>query len=257
MKKVLKLLLRALIGLFFIGAFAQYASVTSYDSNYKKRVPKVNFTDWATLLRKNTSVLGTIDYSGFKKDKDIFERFIKEMSTTKITNKWTQSERKAYWINTYNAFSVKLITDNFPLKNINEISKPFKQKFFEINGTMMSLKDIEDILKEFEDPRVLLVLNRNSISGVRLIKRAYNANELDELLDKRIRLFINNKEKNQITESRIRLSPIFKIYEKEIKKYNGSLKKFLNSYSDIVIEKQKISYNEFKKRINSYQAYGE
>jgi len=175
----------------------------------------------------------------------------------KYTNNWTQDEQKAYWINVYNAFSVKMVLDNFPVKNINEINKPYKTAFFEIQGKMMSLNDVEKIIADFEDPRMLLVLNKNSLSGVRLIKRAYTADELKELMDKRIRIFINNDKKNTITPSKVQIASIFKTYDKEIKVAYGSIQNFLNKYSDITIKDQKISYKKFNENVNSYQAYGE
>jgi len=258
MRTFLKLGLTIIFSLFFQLAFAQYASITRYKINSsRKKVKKVDFTEWSTLLRRNTSVLGTINYSGFNKDKESFNNFIEELSTIKITNAWTQDERKAYWINVYNAFSIKLITDHFPLRNISEIEKPFKKKFFEINREMMSLNDVEKILKTFNDPRILIVLNRNSMSGVRLIKRAYDPNKLNEMLDKRVRLFINNPKKNIITSSEVKLSSLLKVYEKEILESHGSLENFINLYSDVNITGKKKSYMEFDETVNSYQIYGE
>ena len=120
MKAFLKIILAITINLLITNSYAQYASVSSYDTS-SRRSKKVDFTEWSTLLRRNTSVNGTIDYSGFKLDKNQFERVIKKLSNTKITNNWTQDERKAYWINVYNTFSVKLIMDNFPVKNITDL----------------------------------------------------------------------------------------------------------------------------------------
>lgn len=256
MKTVLKLSIVVFTSLFFGVANAQYASISSYKVSSKANSSKINFTDWSTLLRRNTSVNGTIDYSGFKQDKTSFDRFVKVLTNTKIVNNWTQNDKKAYWINVYNTFSIKLIIDNFPIKNINELDKPFKREFFEINREMMSLNDVEEILTSFNDPRLLLVLNRNSISGVRLIKQAYNANNLDEMLDKRVRLFINNPAKNKITKTSAQLSPLFKKYEKQFEKSDVSVKYFINNYSDVMLKEQKIEYTSFNEEINSYQVYG-
>lgn len=256
MKAFLKIILAITINLLVTNLYAQYASVSSYDIS-SRRSQKVDFTEWSTLLRRNTSVNGTIDYSGFKLDKVQFERVIKKLSNTKITNNWTQDERKAYWINVYNTFSVKLIIDNFPVKKITDLDKPFKNEFFEINREMMSLSDVEKIISSFNDPRLLLVLNRNSISGLRLIKRAYTASDLNEMLDKRIRLFINNPEKNNITEKVAQLSPLFKMYSKEFSKAKISVTGFINSYNQgVFLKNQKVVYKKFNEDINSYQVFG-
>lgn len=256
MKAVLKLSLVVVLNLFFTNTYAQYASVSRYKVSTSKKL-KVDFTEWSSLLRRNTSVNGTINYSGFKLDKNQFEKVVRKLSNTIITNNWTQDERKAYWINVYNTFSVKLIMDNFPVKSITDLDKPFKNEFFEINREMMSLNDVEKIIASFNDPRLLLVLNRNSITGIRLIKKAYTASNLDEMLDKRIRLFINNPEKNKITEKVAELSPLFKIYSKEFLKAKISLKGFINGYNEGVFwENQRVVYKDYERKINSYQAYG-
>jgi len=258
MKTIIKLGLVLISSFFFQISSAQYANVASYKiSSSRSKVKKIDFTDWSTLLRKNTSVLGTINYSGFNEDKENFNTLIEKLATTKITNNWTQNERKAYWVNVYNAFSIKLIADNFPMRSITEIEKPFKKKFFQINNKMMSLNDIEKILKSFNDPRVLIVLNKNSKSGVRLIKRAYTADKLEEMLDKRVRLFINNPKKNSMASSEVKLSPILRMYEKEIIASHGSLDNFINLYSSESIVGKEKTYLGFEKEINSYQAYGE
>jgi len=257
MKAILKFSITVITSLFFTAVNAQYASVSQYKASRAAKNTKVDFTEWSTLLRRNTSVNGTIDYSGFNYDQTSFNNFIKVLSTAKIANNWTQADKKAYWINVYNAFSVKLISDNFPVKSINDLDKPFKKKFFAINNKMMSLNDIEEIIASFNDPRLLLVLNRNSISGLRLIKRAYTADNLDELLDKRIRLFINNPEKNNITKEVAQLSPLFKKYSKQFATAKISVKGFINNYSNSgLLRNQKIIYKKFNDEVNSYQMYG-
>lgn len=256
MKAVLKFSLVVIVSLFITNVSAQYASVSSYSSRSKK-TSKVSHDEWSSLLRRNTSVNGTIDYSGFKLDKKQFEAYTTKLSNTVITNNWTQDEQKAYWINVYNAFSIKLVMDNFPVKDINDLDKPFKNEFFEINREMMSLNDVEEIIADFKDPRLLLVLNKNSKSGIRLIKIAYAANKLDEMLDKRIRLFLNNPEKNRITNETAELSPLFKIYAKDFAKANVSMIGFINNYSEgAMLNKQKIVYKDYDSKINSYQMFG-
>lgn len=258
MKTVIKSGILLILSLTFQVITAQYASISPYKGiTSGKKTAKVDFTEWSTLLRRNTSVLGTIDYSSFKKDQNKFDRFIKILINTKITNNWTQDEQKAYWLNVYNVFSIKLITDNFPIRSITELNKPFKKKFFEINGKMMSLNDVEEIIASYDDARLLIVINRNSISGVRLIKKAYTDLNLNDLLDKRIRLFLKNPNKNLISDSEAKLSPLFKKYEKEIIASFGSLKSFISLYHEKPLKEQKISYMKFEEKINSYQAYEE
>ncbi len=61
---------------------------------------KVYFTEWFILLRKNTSVLGTINYTGFKKNQNSFKNLINKIATTQITNNWFKDKEKSYRVNT-------------------------------------------------------------------------------------------------------------------------------------------------------------
>ena len=49
-------------------------------------------------------------------------------AATDVAEKWTKEDKLAYWMNTYNAFTIKLIIDNYPTKSINDIAKPWDKK---------------------------------------------------------------------------------------------------------------------------------
>ncbi len=214
----------------------------------------ISYDSWSKILRKNASVLGAINYTGFKKDHKQFNYVLKKIAAVEVKKSWNRKTQLAHWINVYNAYSIKLIADHFPAKRLSEIGKIEKIKFFEINNNMMSLADVEDIIKGFNDVRALLVLHRGAKSSIKMDKNAYTADNLEKTLEKKMRVFINNTRKNKITAQKVELSGLIKSYKKEVEKEYSSVKEFVNTYSNISLNYgQKISYLTYDDTINSFQ----
>jgi hypothetical protein len=118
--------------------------------------------------------------------------------------------RLAFWINTYNAFTLKIICDNFPLKSINDLhfgglvvgtvlnKTIWDKKFVVINDEELSLNNIEhDIIrKEFADPRIHFALVCAAKSCPPLRREAFEPEMLDEQLNDQGRLFFSDRDKN-------------------------------------------------------------
>ena len=67
------------------------------------------------LLKKNVHSNGTVDYNGFLKDTVVLNQYLELLSDHPPEDKtWTKPEQMAYWINAYNAFTIKLITKYYP-----------------------------------------------------------------------------------------------------------------------------------------------
>ncbi len=96
---------------------------------------------WDKLLKKHV-LSGKVDYKGFKADMGQFNTYLKGLSDADISN-YSQKKKLAFWINTYNAYTVKLILDNYPLKSILDISQPWEQKICKAAGKVVNLEFIE------------------------------------------------------------------------------------------------------------------
>ena len=180
----------------------------------QKAIEKVNYDLWAVLLKKNVSATGVVNYEGFRKDSDKFNDFLRQLSKVKINTTWTKSDKMAYWINVYNAYTIKLIVNNFPLSGIKKIDSPWKQKFFTINGKVMSLSEGEhEILRGYGDPRIHFAINCASASCPRLIQVPYRASNLERLLERQTKEFINDPFYNTITDYTVNVSKLFDWYK--------------------------------------------
>lgn len=202
---------------------------------------------YTKILQKYVNSSGQVNYKGLKNDKAAFEQYLKLLSDNAPSEKWSNNEKKAYWINAYNAFTLKLIIDNYPVKSIKDIgpyiqipfvNTPWQKQFFKIGGEDMKLDRIEhDILrKQDKDPRVHFTLVCASRSCPKLRNEAYEASRLDEQLEEQGKAFLTDKSKNIITQDKLQLSKIFSWFKGDFTK-NGSLIEFLNRFSPVKINK--------------------
>ncbi|MBF8965492.1 DUF547 domain-containing protein [Pontibacter sp. FD36] len=197
---------------------------------------------WDELLRQHVRKTGEVDYKGFIRDKAKLQRYLDTISNNPPDKKtWSEAEQLAYWINAYNAYTVKLIIDNYPLKSIQDLHPTLKvpgvntvwhKKFFKIGGQEASLDEIEHkiLRKQFDEPRIHFAINCASFSCPPLRNEAFVASKLDKQLDEMARAFINDPKRNKISPNRAEVSQIFNWFKGDFTK-NGSLIEFLNKYS--------------------------
>jgi len=202
---------------------------------------------WDELTKEHVRNDGMVDYKGFITDREKLEKYLSLLSNNAPDKqKWSKEEQLAYWINAYNAFTIKLIIDNYPLESIRDLHPTLKipgintvwhKKFFKIGGEESSLDEIEHSIlrKEFNEPRIHFAINCASFSCPPLRNEAYVADKIDQQLDEMARKFINDKERNKITPDNPEVSKIFSWFTKDFTK-NGSLREFLNKYAKVKIK---------------------
>lgn len=196
-------------------------------------------TKWTMLLKKYVNKNGDVNYKGFIKDSLALNTYLNLLSANEPEITSTKNEKFAYWINAYNAFTVKLIIQNYPLKSIKDLgstatnNSPWDKKFFTIGKKLMTLNIIEhEILrKEFNDPRLHFAINCASYSCPKLLNSAFEASTLHKQLDKSAVDFINDSTKNIITPNALILSSILNWYGTDFTKTGISKIDFLNKYS--------------------------
>ena len=200
---------------------------------------------WTELLRQYVTPDGLVKYSEMVSDKDRLNQYLKVLSANAPNPEtWTKEEQLAYWINAYNAFTVKLILDNYPLESIKDlhpvnipfVSSVWQKKFFEIGDKKMNLDYIEHsvLRKRFNEPRIHFAINCASLSCPELLNEAYLPEKIEEQLQKQTVKFINDVKRNKITASEIKLSKIFSWFKKDFTK-EKKLTDFINQYSKIEV----------------------
>ncbi|ELR73176.1 hypothetical protein C900_05225 [Fulvivirga imtechensis AK7] len=216
---------------------------------------------WHELLLKHVKQNGRVDYRGFITDKEGLNGYLDSLSAHAPAATWSREERLAYWINAYNAFTIKLIVDNYPVESIRDLGPAltipgihtvWHMQFFELGGKPTSLDEIEHgiLRKEFDEPRIHFAINCASVSCPPLRRGAFTSDHINEQLHEQAVAFINDPTRNKISKDRVEVSKIFSWFEADFTK-NGSLRDFLNQYSEVKIsEKMDIKYLGYDWRLN-------
>lgn len=231
------------------------------EAKVRKADTAPDHTAWTKLLKKLVNENGDVDYLGFMAHKAELQAYLQTLSDHHPDpDKWTEEEQLAYWINAYNAFTVELIIDNYPLESIKDIKRwnipflntPWTIKFIKLGGKKYNLDAIEHkiLRKQFNEPRIHFAIVCASISCPRLLNEAYTADRLNEQLDLQARHFINTLSKNRISADKLELSKLFSWFSGDFTE-NGTLIEYLNKYADVQINPDaEISYLDYNWKLN-------
>jgi Protein of unknown function, DUF547 len=235
--------------------------------DYSSESKPVNHAIYDSLLRKYVNNDGFVDYKGFIKDSVQFNSYLDLLSKNHPNDKnWSREERLAYWINAYNAFTIKLICKNYPIASIKDIKKglPFVSDtwtidFIKIEGKVYSLNNIEHniIRPKFKEPRIHFAINCASYSCAPLRNEAFMADKLEAQLDDVAKKFINaNSFRNKIVSSKKgELSKYFTWFAGDFKEKEPSVIAFINKYADIKLdENASIDYVDYNWNLNEQKA---
>lgn len=179
---------------------------------------------FSALLKQHVDD-GRVSYKTLCDDKRL-DRYISQLAATDPASIQDDAERLAFWINTYNAYTLKVICDNYPVSSINKlhfggliVGTAFKKtiwdkKFVVVNRENTSLNHIEHkiIRREFNEPRAHFALVCASVSCPRLRSEAFEGSRLDAQLEDQGRDFFNDDSKN-FFEADSRIAHLSKILD--------------------------------------------
>ena len=187
--------------------------------------------DYAKVLSAFVNEKGLVNYSGLKSSPEELDSYLEQLSaiTTAEYEAATSEEKLAFWMNAYNAFTLKVIIDNYPIQpdllksalwpknSIKHIDNAWDQKVFKVEDQHFSLNDIEHkiIRKEFDEPRIHVALVCAAISCPLLRTEPFYADQLDAQLEDQSRKFVNNPNNFKVEKKTVQLSSIFKWYGKD------------------------------------------
>jgi hypothetical protein len=206
-------------------------------------------TLWNTLLNKYVNA-GKVDYASFKNDMGL-EKYLALLAENPPQSSWSRDEQLAYWINTYNAFTIKLITDNYPVNSIMDLhgGKPWDVKWIKLGKKSFSLNQIENeiIRPQFNEPRIHFAVNCAAKSCPPIANEAFTTANLEQLLEKQTIAFINDNKFNTVSSNQMKLSKIFEWYSSDF----GNLVDFIKKYSKKPVSSTaSISYLEYDWALN-------
>jgi hypothetical protein len=207
----------------------------------------VDHSVYTDLLQSYVDEAGMVDYAGLKTDHDAaLAPYLRQLAETDPSN-LDESEQLAFWINAYNALTLKLIVDHYPVETIRSITPaggptvprlndPWHVTVGEVGGEIRTLDEIEhDIIRvRFDEPRIHFALVCAAVSCPRLRREAFVGHRLDAQLDDQARIFLHTKGRNAIPadDETIRLSRIFKWFEGDFGDDTDAVQRYLARYFD-------------------------
>ncbi|MEM7025976.1 MAG: DUF547 domain-containing protein, partial [Pseudomonadota bacterium] len=151
-------------------------------------------------------------------DKAVLDQYLRDLAAVQISSH-NRAEQMAYWINLYNALTVQVILDHYPVESIRDIDispglfsdGPWGKDLIEVEGEDLSLDDIEHrILRPiWRDPRIHYGVNCASIGCPNLMTEAYQGATIDRQLDEAARAFVNNPRAIQVEGNDLVVSSIY------------------------------------------------
>lgn len=225
------------------------------------------FTD---VLKKYV-INGLVDYQNLLNDENL-DKYINQLSITD-SEKLNRNQKLAFWINAYNAFTLQVIRDNYPIKSINELhtggriiahiigKTVWDKEFITINNKKYSLNDIEHkILRKMNDPRIHFAIVCASISCPELITEAFEGDKIELQLENRTKIFLNDKSRNHfdMKNREAHISEIFNWFEEDFGKNDKEVLTYISQFlPDNIktginqnIDKWKIDYNDYNWNLN-------
>jgi hypothetical protein len=203
------------------------------------------------LLKVHVSDDGKVNYPAFKKDIAKLDKYLSNLKANHPNRSWTKDQRLAYWINAYNAFTIKLILEHMPVKSIMDIhgGKAWDVEWIKLGNNTYSLNYIENkiIRPVFNEPRIHFAVNCAARSCPPLLNEAYKADKLNAQLQQQTIAFIQNAEFNSISPNALKLSKIFEWYAEDF----GNITTFIDTYTRLkVSSKAKVSFQEYNWSLN-------
>lgn len=202
---------------------------------------------WADFLEKylitdHPSGVNQVRYGAVTpKDKQRLARYLDRLQAVPVSA-LNRAEQKAFWINAYNALTVKVILDHYPVDSIRDIDLsgwftkgPWKAGLLTVEGEKLSLDDIEHrILRPiWRDNRVHYAVNCASIGCPDLQDVPFTARNMEELLDKAARQYINHPRGVHFqNDEKLVISSIYDWFQEDFKESLNGVLEHLASYAD-------------------------
>ena len=200
-----------------------------------------SYKAWDTFLTNHVDKQGRVDYPKALKDQTDLNTTVKQLESVSAADikTWSRDQQLAYWINAYNAFTMRVILDHYPIKRTSGI----KARFYPANsirqipgvwdkitwkaaGEKITLGDIENVKlrKDLDEPRIHFAIVCASVGCPNLKDRAYTAEKVEAQLELESKKFVRNANKVKVDHANkvLYLSKIFDWFTDDFKSYTGA-----------------------------------
>lgn len=218
-------------------------STDSITMNIDVVIPASDY--WGNVLTRyihaGTDGLTRFDYAGLKASKTdtaMLGNYIDHMAA-QIPSDMPRDDAMAYWANLYNALTVQVVAENYPVKSIRKIKSgyragPWKRDSVVVEGRKLSLDDIEhNILRPtYQTPLVHYMVNCASVGCPNLKATPWQAATLAADQEDAARAYINSPRGAIIKNGRLQVSSIYKWFDDDFGGSQAGVIAHLSQYAD-------------------------
>jgi hypothetical protein len=207
---------------------------------------------------------GYVDYTAMKNNRR-FVKYLEVLETFDVGNLQTKEDQVAFWINTYNALAVKMVTQGITPVNTMGRLKFFRTNEHLVGGKEYDLNSIEAIIAKFDDPRVYFALTDAAYTAPQLKAEVYRGKDISKQLDDSAADFINDNRKNRFLKS-LEIAKLSKIFERKAAKFGNSETELIAWVAEYVRDEEvqkglrmgryEIKYLDYEYNINGKRDYG-
>ncbi len=183
---------------------------------------------YKNLLSKMVNTKGEVNYKLLHDKPEELNAYLKTIAAANLQG-MSKNAQKALWMNAYNAYTLKVVIDHYPLKSITDIKEKGKTAWdmpiAKVAGKTYTLNQIEhEILrKQFNDYRIHAGINCASFSCPVLLNQPFTEANVDQLLEVAFKSFVNDPQRNRISKAELKLSQIFKWFAEDFERDGGVL----------------------------------
>jgi len=181
--------------------------------------------DYAAVLTGFVDDEGLVDYASLKQQRTLLDAYVASLETLdpSVHAGWNEKQRIAFWINAYNALTLRMIVDHYPIepsqpkpaypkRSIRQIPGVWDSSPVVVMGRKMTLDEIEHgvLRREFREPRIHMALVCAALSCPKLRREPYRGAALDAQLDEQARTFMTDprnflidRERNEVWATEI------------------------------------------------------
>ncbi|MDX1400923.1 MAG: DUF547 domain-containing protein [Kiloniellales bacterium] len=283
MKRLLQISLLVVFSSFLVGIssfealFAPSKQIwVKWTENDPFSETKISHNDWSDLLSRylveDASGLNRFNYGAVsQEDRRKLKRYLAGLESIPIS-RYRKEEQLAYWINLYNALTLDVVLDHYPVKSILEIDispglfgrGPWGKKLITVEGEALTLNDIEHrILRPiWDDPRIHYAVNCASVGCPNLQGRAFEAESMEEMLDAAAVEFINSPRAFWRIDDGVAVSSIYAWFQEDFGDDDAGIISHMKRYAnkdlaDLLNSVEKIADHDYDWSLNDAAESGD
>lgn len=244
-KSVLNISLMSLLALSPVVFSAPETEALKYwQPNNESNTNVIDHSAWQSILDKylddeHPSEVNRFNYAGMDEaGAKLLQSYLGKMQDID-PRQYSKDVQKAYWINLYNALTVQVILDNYPVESITKTGEgifsfgPWDDEVAKIEDQELTLNNIEHgILRPlWKDNRIHYAVNCASISCPNLLGEAYTAKNTESLLQHSAKAYVNHERGVRFEDDELMVSSIYHWYVEDFGGEDTSLLEHLQQYA--------------------------